>query len=337
MLEERYVLPFQVFPSDSADRSHGITALNARSPRKTAHMYPGRPARSNYKTRSSCQNSQTRFQMTCSASMLTSPALFGWLIANLHSVSRKGVADELLSKQEKERGRKRDLDDDVELLDGRDHSRKRARSLSSDSSSSVSTISTSSSHSESPKPRRRYDTRGSRERSPERTSPSPRGSRPRKRRYSDSASEYSYSSGSPVGRRHSRSRERERERDRNTRRRHRESSPEERGRRNDSARRGSWRDRSRSQSMDKSRIARDRRSMTPETLRGPGHHASTRRSPYGESRPPRESSYQYPERQRSERGRRDRDGPSVPSPRRERSLSPYSKRLALTQAMSMGR
>ncbi|KAL2221359.1 zinc knuckle-domain-containing protein [Thermoascus aurantiacus ATCC 26904] len=250
---------------------------------------------------------------------------------------KKGVADELLSKQEKERGRKRDLDDDVELLDGRDHSRKRARSLSSDSSSSVSTISTNSSRSESPKPRRRYDTRDSRERSPERTSPSPRGSRPRKRRYSDSSSEYSYSSGSPVGRRHSRSRERERERDRNTRRRHRESSPEERGRRNDSARRGSWRDRSRSQSMDKSRIARDRRSMTPETLRGPGHHASTRRSPYGESRPPRESSYQYPERQRSERGRRDRDGPSVPSPRRERSLSPYSKRLALTQAMSMGR
>ncbi|KAL2004028.1 hypothetical protein VTN02DRAFT_826 [Thermoascus thermophilus] len=250
----------------------------------------------------------------------------------------KGVADELLAKQEKERGRKRDLDDDDELLDGQDQSRKRARSISADSFSSVSTISTNRSRSESPKRRRRYDTRDSRERSPGRTaSPSPHGSTRRKRRYSDSDSEYSYSSASPVGRRHSRSTERQRERDRNTRRRHRESSPEERGRRSDSTRRGSRRDRSRKRSMDKSRIARERRSMTPKSQRGPDHHASTSQSPFGESRPPRDPSYEYPDRQRSERGRRDRDGSSAPSPPRERSLSPFSKRLALTQAMNMGR
>ncbi|KAL4888427.1 zinc knuckle-domain-containing protein [Aspergillus ambiguus] len=129
-----------------------------------------------------------------------------------------------------------------------------------------------------------------------------RSPRPRKRRYSDSSSDMSASSYSSGERTRSRSREWTSER--NIRRRHRESSPEERGRARNISRNGSRRARTRSRSVDPSRISRSRIS---DHRHARGH---------------------------GERADRDR---RAPEPRRERSLSPYSKRLALTQAMNIGR
>ncbi|EHY56807.1 hypothetical protein ABEF95_006026 [Exophiala dermatitidis] len=76
--------------------------------------------------------------------------------------------------------------------------------------------------------------------------------------------------------------------------------------------------------MDKSQITKHRRSLgesdhsfehRPRFYRQEGQHAEERRSP----REARSDSYQQPRKE----------------VRRERSLSPYSKRLALTQAMNM--
>lgn len=174
--------------------------------------------------------------------------------------------------------------------------------------SSVSTISTSRSQSRSP-PRHGGDERtGSRH------------SRIRKRHYSDSSSGRSvspYSSGERA-----RSRSREWARDRNTRRRRRESSPAERGRSANLSRDG--RQKYRSRSRDRDQIARGRRSLTPHR----------RRRSRGAAPP-------EPSHNRSEHapGRRPRNEPdySAAQPPRDRSLSPFSKRLALTQAMNMGR
>jgi hypothetical protein len=200
--------------------------------------------------------------------------------------------------------------------------------MSSYSSISASTISTNLSRSRSPKHRRRYDSADSQERHLQRVkSSSPSLSKQRKRRYSEKSSRYSYSSGSSVERRSSRIRERRDER--NIRRRRRESSPDERGRRrDDSSRRGSWRGRSQSQSRDRSRIMRGRRSLPPVQRNTTDPQRSI------------QSSYR-PENaidRRSEHRERNRAGynPSA-SPQRERSLSPFSKRLALTLAMNTGR
>ncbi|KAK2760880.1 hypothetical protein FQN54_002120 [Arachnomyces sp. PD_36] len=246
----------------------------------------------------------------------------------------KGVADEELAKRERERGLKREMEDDDDISGGPGNSAKRARSVSSYSSGSVSTISTDRSRSQSPK-RRRYDTRASA--SPHgRDSPSPAPRSPaRKRRYSDSSSEYSYSSRSPIGRRHSRSREP----DRNTRRRRNDRSPDERGRSYNSDRRGSWRARSRSGSMDKSRIARERRSLTPAmAAQGRNYPEDRHDSSAGDRRRPRDQSRgRHENRHPERRGADDRQPRQPPPPPKERSLSPFSKRLALTQAMNMGR
>ncbi|OJJ49577.1 hypothetical protein ASPZODRAFT_149097 [Penicilliopsis zonata CBS 506.65] len=208
----------------------------------------------------------------------------------------KGVADELLAKRETEHTRSA-------VHDGRSRSRRRSRSNSSVSVSSVSTISTSREHSASPDRQREHDSKKDDERALSRT---------RKRRYSDSPSEYSDASYSSANQ--PRSRSREWPRDKNTRRRRRESSPVERGRPRDSFGEGNRRDRTRSRSsLDKSRAAKERRSLTPE-------------APYQRS-------------EASSHGMRAGPGQShlPPQPRRERSLSPYSKRLALTQAMNIGR
>jgi hypothetical protein len=217
----------------------------------------------------------------------------------------------LLAKREEERGRKRSLD-----VDGTaEPYSKRTRSVSSHSANSVSTISTNRSRSASPV-RQRRDANGSARRT---SSVSPAPSKSRKRRYSDALNGYSDSSYS-SGARH-RSRSQEWAEDRNIRRRRRESSPEQRGRHRESGRHGSRRRRSRSQSADKSQIAKERRSMTPNTTRD----------------------------QPGRRSYRDRANPPVPGgpkqeprgrpgqPPRERSMSPYSKRLALTQTMNLGR
>jgi hypothetical protein len=101
-------------------------------------------------------------------------------------------------------------------------------------------------------------------------------------------------------------------------RRHRTISPDDRGRPS-SMRRGSHRSRSNSPSMDKSQITKDRRSLDMQD------ESDDRRRGY-------------------RRDYADEDGPLPRSDftpsgdrwtRKERSLSPYSKRLALTQSMNM--
>ncbi|GIJ84081.1 hypothetical protein Asppvi_002914 [Aspergillus pseudoviridinutans] len=74
-----------------------------------------------------------------------------------------------------------------------------------------------------------------------------------------------------------------------------------------------------------SRIAKERRSATPDTVKGRRH--PTRDSEGNMSR----------SRQLDDQRNHAFSGPMSGSARRERSLSPYSKRLALTQAMNMER
>ena len=118
--------------------------------------------------------------------------------------------------------------------------------------------------------------------------------------------------------------------------------------------------RSRTNSMDYSRIARDRLYMDRPDHDGhlkerttntyPSRDRSNRDSHSKGQRTENEKRRRYDEKNRDSSGRgekhsrdqnRDRgfDGGSVPPPRerRDRSLSPYSKRMALTQAMNIGR
>ncbi|GLI73500.1 hypothetical protein PoHVEF18_001718 [Penicillium ochrochloron] len=228
-----------------------------------------------------------------------------------------GVADEILAKREAERGRKRDHDKEDEDRYGQ--SPKRARSLSSDSADSVSTISTNRSASASPKRHSRHSSRVNGRRS----SASPPPGETRKRRYSDASDGSSAKSYSSGDRQRSRSRSREWTEDRNIRRRRRESSPEERGRNRDSKKHESRKTDRRSQSADKSRIAKARRSMTPDAT----YDHSEKRS-YRDREPLQEP---------SQSGRSRQDPRARGGPPRERSMSPYSKRLALTQSMNLGR
>ncbi|OOQ84031.1 hypothetical protein PEBR_31949 [Penicillium brasilianum] len=229
-----------------------------------------------------------------------------------------GVADEILAKREAERGRKRDHDtDDPEDRYGQ--SSKRARSLSTDSADSISTISTNRSTSASPERRSRDGSHANGRRS----SVSPPTGETRKRRYSDASDGSSAKSYSSGDRQRSKSRSREWTDDRNIRRRRRESSPEERGRNRDSKKHDSRNTDRRSQSVDKSRIAKERRSMTPDAT----YDHSEKRT-YRD----REPLQGQPQGGRSRQDPRSRGGPP-----RERSMSPYSKRLALTQSMNLGR
>ncbi|KAJ5740967.1 zinc knuckle-domain-containing protein [Penicillium malachiteum] len=223
-------------------------------------------------------------------------------------IRTNGVADEILAKREEERGRKRNQDN----RDRHGLSPKRARSISSHSTNSVATISTTRSTSASPN-RERKQSGHAKDRQPS-VSPSP--GKTRKRRYSDSGdsiSGSSYSSGASH-----RSRSREWAEERNIRRRRRESSPEERGRHRDSRQ---ARDHRRSRSINKSQITKERRSMTPN----PGHGRSEQRS-YRD----RDDPSAQPTRPKQESRAR-------PGPTRERSMSPYSRRLALTQSMNIPR
>lgn len=214
---------------------------------------------------------------------------------------KEGVADELLATREEERGRKRDLDD---MTDRNAQSPKRARSLS------VETISTNRSYSSSP----RRNKHGTADRGRRDDSSAP-PAKSRKRRYSDSTEG---SSGSVHSGPKNRSPSRERTDDRNTRRRRRESSPEERGRHRRSGRQSERRDR-RSKSVDKDRV-KESRATTQDVPRD---------RPYrDQASPPRQS---QPGRSRPEPITQKNQPP------RERSLSPFSKRLALTQAMNNGR
>ena len=175
----------------------------------------------------------------------------------------------------------------------------RSRSRSVDSSSSVSTISTNKSRSRSRSHSRdrgnQLLTSGRASRTRLRT---PTIDMPHKRKHHSVSSSNSRSSRSPrrAAGSHRKSR------------RHRTISPIDRGRPS-SMRRGSHRSRSNSLSMDKSQITKHRRSLDSEN----GSVNGEARESFGIG----------------SSGHRSREV------RRERSLSPYSKRLALTQAMNM--
>lgn len=186
---------------------------------------------------------------------------------------------------------------------------KRRRSYSSDS---VSTIST-----RSPSPSRRGEPRGSR-------NDSPRALQGR-RRSLDSGDGYSNRPSESPDRRYS---------DRASSGR-RSPSP----RRETSSRHGHRDPYSATDGKGQSRFEREYSRSRSRSL---SRSRSPARSPVGQGargRVPRNNHY----RDRSDHGRRDDRNPPQrppqrqPSPPRERSLSPFSKRLALTQAMNMSR
>lgn len=129
---------------------------------------------------------------------------------------------------------------------------------------------------------------------------------------------------------------------RNTRPRRSTVSPDMRGRdRRSRAPRSSRKTRSRSSSMDRSRIARERLSMTPDRAQGPDGVGIFSDRPGVEServgRPDGDGWYGSSFRNKAHGDQRPPRPIPVSPPRKERSLSPFSKRLALTQAMNQGR
>ncbi|KAI5923161.1 zinc knuckle-domain-containing protein [Camillea tinctor] len=259
---------------------------------------------------------------------------------------KKGVADEILAKREAERAKKRDLERDEDDRDTEFPKRRRSASFDS-----VSTVSTG----RSPSPPR---ARESPSRSPPPAgisrsyqSPSPVGRAPR-RRSIDSASDDHY------GRRDSFSPPRRGARDtsheRPSRRTASVSPPPPPARDMSPAHSDDYgaRDRSPDRRSTYSRRGRHSPSQSPppETRRrfrsrSPQQHRRRGRSPprYDDSRAGRPAK---PARGGNDRGQRGgprvgpRGGPRGGPPRRderERSLSPFSKRLALTQAMNAGR
>lgn len=228
-------------------------------------------------------------------------------------LEKQGVADGILAAKQAEssRGRKRSLDDDADGA-GAGPSRKRSRSLSSAySSDSVSTISTGASRSPS------------RSRSPPRRAPSnrDRGGRVQRQRGTSVGSAHSYDSESDEGTRRTEL----------------------------THARRSTRDRSRSRSMSRgpseryggSNAQSAKRRLSPSYSNGRGRDGghvrptarSRSRSPYrrGSQEWDRQESY----RNSRDNGMRQRDDPGpAPPARKERSLSPYSKRLALTRGMN---
>ncbi|KAK4241337.1 hypothetical protein C8A03DRAFT_41278 [Achaetomium macrosporum] len=225
---------------------------------------------------------------------------------------KKGIADEELAKREAERARKRQREADEEAASTDSPPLRRHRSPSYDSVSSISTTrSPSPAPRRSPSPPRRERRRHSR-------GVSPRDSHDRRRSYDS-------------GRRYSRD----------------PSESPERGYHGRFSR--------------PLRSASPRRSPSPlrryeRSGRGPRHHESPEADVRGRDSPVRRnrSRSRSParradrEERRGEGRYRDRDDhdyegrrsppspPRQPSPPRERSLSPFSKRLALTQAMNRG-
>lgn len=243
------------------------------------------------------------------------------------------MADEELAKREAERARKRHLgevDVEVEADDGLVPHRpesKRQRSVSYDSASSVS------SRSVSPQPRRGTD------RSPDRRgSYSPVAPETRPARDASPPSRLGrgrvYESDSEESHRSLRSRG-VGDQDRGPT--HRDLSP-----RRDAIRRGG--------STRESPVS-SRGHGSRSEYRGARAHGRSAHSRSPSRSPQRERSRSRSPYQRSDRRYRARDdeGPArprqqqptkptqPPQPPRERSLSPFSKRLALTQAMNMGR
>lgn len=249
------------------------------------------------------------------------------------------MADEQLARKEEERSRARLRDGAAAKGLAR---ASQSRSMSRYSSTSVSTISTDASR--SPPGRNTQGDDADVYFNSQRKSP-PVPLHPaigRKRRRRSVSSSIPYSSDS--------SRERRRpsaDKDRRTRRRHSSMSPKRRGRRYSRSRSKEGRHRRTvSRSTDRSTVARNRRSMTTKTP-----DRSTAEKAVGARRvSDRDTGWERQRRYSNDGDRygssyRDDEGPSKdtrrdpapPPPRKERSLSPFSKRLALTQAMNMGR
>ncbi|UPX17219.1 uncharacterized protein EKO05_0007586 [Ascochyta rabiei] len=227
---------------------------------------------------------------------------------------KKGVADDMLKKKDEERGR----------TSGRKHSRS-----PSSSADSVSTISTNRSPSRSPPPRRQKHERDT------------RGKRSRRSRSTDSRSSID---SRPSG-----------DRDRNTRRRRSSFSPAQRGRR-DAPLDTSTRELSRTRGPGKRpRRSRSRSADDMSTTSDPAQSRALPPRPTSPSQTPnthQRSPGPFSDRRNARRSpsprtrnrfddgpgeRRGRGGaPPVPPAPRERSLSPFSKRVALTRAMNAG-
>jgi hypothetical protein len=243
---------------------------------------------------------------------------------------RKGIADEQLAKKDQERGRKRDRQEELESSQS-----KRRRSISSISSRSVSTISTN--RSRSPPPRAQLDPASE-----------------KKRRRDSVSSVESYSSDDQYrGKRRDR-----RSESRSTRRKYTDVSPPLRGR-------------SRKRSSSSTSQDRPSRDYSEGELPRHENERARRRSPHGrdiENVKPQPERYASPseradgghqrrahDTEDSGHNRRYRDDDRYQTtakmadtsnrasrgsqnvntgPPRERSLSPFSKRLVLTQAMN---
>ena len=129
---------------------------------------------------------------------------------------------------------------------------------------------------------------------------------------------------------------------RSKRRRHSSRSPDDRGRDRDlDGNRGSRRTKSPCESRDRSQVIKNRKSMTPgipsrqvEETRGHNHRPSIDR---GHRYAKDNDRYGGSARVQDDNVRSTRPPLSAPPSRKDRSLSPFSKRLMLTQAMNMGR
>ncbi|KAI9673297.1 MAG: hypothetical protein M1829_004362 [Trizodia sp. TS-e1964] len=275
---------------------------------------------------------------------LLNPKLLPKLMSEVPNdlLRKKGVADEQLAKKERERALQREETHEEVLMD-------RNRSASVSTQSTISTISTNLSRSQSPGKDEDMNYYHS-QRSPSPMPPFRETESKKKRRRSPSSSVSNRSETSVEKEGLSRSKHF----DRHTRRRQNSRSPGERGRRRS---RSSHRyddekpRRDRSRTVDQSRIARERqRSFTPSenkpSHRTRGGSRSERRmrersmsdeADAGTSR--RRSRHNDDRYEDDYQGSRRHEPPNNNKrpARDERSLSPYSKRLALTQAMNMAR
>lgn len=236
---------------------------------------------------------------------------------------RKGVADELLAQKEAERARKRELEAEEEEIASRGSPSKRRRSYSSDSVSSISTRSPSPARANAPHQRRarpeairdaspqashgRQRSVDSRDGlshqpsvSPERAF-SPKGKAPRRQH-----------SISPYGGSQQRQGRREA---------HTNKDSAELNRPSREYTRSMSRSMSRSRSRSRSPTRSPARPSSRRGNAGAGQHRGREDGPRREDR-------NHPQQPAP---------PRQPPPPRQRSLSPFSKRLALTQAMNGGR
>ena len=290
-----------------------------------------------------------------------------------YSLRREGIADAELARREGDRNLKRKADDDGDFKS----SRKRSRSISSYSSSSVSTISTNLSRSSSPRRASETHTGQSQmlsglyvnrkmRRSRSASIPSTESSHEdNRRKHAQDFSNYDHKGrgrsvrGADRTNRHrpnlrsvpyasdsssdNKRKRQPQEVNRSKRRRRASRSPIDRGRDRDvfgkRATRRTW---SRSESRDRSEVVRNRKSITPRVARiDDGLILPNHRPPidHGDNYSRDNDRYGRSARFRDEniKGGWQQSDVHARNSRIQRSLSPFSKRLALTQVMNMER